>query len=54
VSADNLPPATVAKSLGVASGVDSPLSTFANVFYRGAQAGAQTAACGDRRKSISR
>jgi hypothetical protein len=31
----------------VAIGVDAPLSTGSNVFGRGAQAGAQTVACGD-------
>jgi chitinase len=31
----------------VVSGVDAPLSTYAHVFDSGAQAGVQTAACGD-------
>jgi hypothetical protein len=38
------PPAPAAQS---ASGVDAPLSTNAHVRGRGAQAGAQTVACGD-------
>jgi hypothetical protein len=41
------PPAPAAQSPGVASGVDAPLSTCAHVLDRGAQAGAQAAACGD-------
>jgi hypothetical protein len=43
------PPAPEAQS---ASGVDAPLSTFAHVLDRGAQAGAQAAACGDRRSTL--
>jgi hypothetical protein len=45
------PPAPAAQS---ASGVDAPLSTCAHVLDRGAQAGAQTAACVDRRKTLGR
>jgi hypothetical protein len=37
-----------------ASGVDVPLSTCAHVLDRGAQAGAQTAVCGDRRREPGR
>jgi hypothetical protein len=40
-------PAPAAQS---ASGVDAPLSTCAHVLDRGAQAGAETAACGDKRR----
>jgi hypothetical protein len=40
------PPAPAAQSLSVASGVDAPLSTCAHAFDRGAQASAQTVACG--------
>jgi hypothetical protein len=41
------PPEPAAQSLGVASGVDDPLSKCPQVLDRGAQAGAQTASCGD-------
>jgi hypothetical protein len=41
------PTAPAAYSLGVASGVDAPLSTCSHVLDGKAQAGAQTVACGD-------
>jgi hypothetical protein len=41
------PPALAAQSLGVASGLDAPLSTCAHVLDHGAQAAAQAAACGN-------
>jgi hypothetical protein len=47
VSDVNAPTSPAAYSLGVASGVDAPLSTCSHVLNRGAQAGSQTAACGE-------
>jgi hypothetical protein len=41
------PTAPAANSLGVAFGVNAPLSIFAQILDLGAQAGAQTVACGD-------
>jgi hypothetical protein len=41
------PTVLAAHSLGVASGVGTPLSICAHVLDRGAQAGAETTACGD-------
>jgi hypothetical protein len=41
------PSAPAAQSLGVTSGVDASLSISTHVLGRGAQAGAQTATCGD-------
>jgi hypothetical protein len=45
------PLAPAVKGFGVASGVDALLSTCAQVFDRGAQAGVQAAACGDATQS---
>jgi hypothetical protein len=41
------PTKPAAQSLGVASGVGAPFSACSHVLDRGAQAGAQTVACGD-------
>ena len=43
------PPAPAVQS---ASSVDAPLLTCAHVLDRGVQAGAQTAACGDKRRTL--
>jgi hypothetical protein len=47
VLADVAPTAPAAHSLGVVFGINAPLPKFAQILDLGAQAGAQTVACGD-------